>query len=292
MTDPLADIGWILWSGTVGLESPIPARIEAAHAAGFTRLSVSPLDVARAEEDHTSAAELGRRIRDAGLGIVMDPVTNWYGGAPRAESRFARFTADNSLRMSEALQVVSITAIGQATSDLPTEEIAGAFGAFCDRAAGLGAQVHLEFMPMTAIRDLEVAWTIVQGADRPNGGIVFDTLHFFRSGPHFDLLERIPGERIFAVQINDGTPEVRGSLREDAQHRLLPGDGSFELTRTVAALDRIGALRWVGPEIISPVTEAMPPVEAARLASDRVRELISRVRSQNGAVDTEWRVQR
>jgi sugar phosphate isomerase/epimerase len=85
----------------------------------------------------------------------------------------------------------------------------------------------------------------------------------------------------------------RGSLREDAQHRLLPGDGSLDLARTVAALDRIGALRWVGPEIISPVTEAMPPVEAARLASDRVRELISRVRSQNaGAVDTEWRVQR
>jgi sugar phosphate isomerase/epimerase len=280
--DPLADIGWILWSGTLGLESPIAGRIEAARAAGFTRLSVSPLDVARAEEENTSAAELGRRIRDAGLGIVMDPVTNWYGGASSPESRFARFSADDSLRMSEALQVVSITAIGQATSDLPAEEVAGAFGAFCDRAAGLGAQVHLEFIPMTAIPDLTTAWTIVRGADRPNGGILFDTWHFFRGDPDFDALDRIPGERIFAVQIDDAEAEVRGSMREDTQNRLLPGDGSFDLPRVVGALDRIGALRWVGPEVISPVIEAMGPVEAARIAGDRVRDLIARVRASNG----------
>jgi hypothetical protein len=36
----------------------------------------------------------------------------------------------------------------------------------------------------------------------------------------------------------------------------------------------------VGPEVISPVTEAMPPVEAARVAGDRVRQLIARVRSE------------
>jgi hypothetical protein len=35
----------------------------------------------------------------------------------------------------------------------------------------------------------------------------------------------------------------------------------------------------VGPEVISPVLEALPPVEAARVAGDRVRELIARVRS-------------
>jgi sugar phosphate isomerase/epimerase len=278
--DALRGIGWVLWSGTVGLESPIPGRIEAALAGGYSRLSVSPLDVARAEEKGTSATELGRRIRDAGLEIVLDPVMNWYGGTPRTDSRFARFPADESLRMCEALQVVSITVIGQATSELPAEEVAGPFGTFCDRAADLGAQVHLEFIPMTAIRDLATAETIVHGADRPNGGILFDTWHFFRGDPDFAVLERVPGRRIFAVQIDDAEAEPRGSMREDTQHRLLPGDGSFDLPRVVAALDRIGALRWVGPEVISPETEAMGPVEAARVAGERVRELIAQVRSE------------
>ena len=72
-------------------------------------------------------------------------------------------------------------------------------------------------------------------------------------------------------------------MREDTQNRLLPGDGDLDLPRAVRALDRIGALRWVGPEVISPVTEAMPPVEAARVAVDRVRELIARVRSDAAA---------
>ena len=34
MTSRFADIDWILWSGTVGLERPIPERVEAAIAAG------------------------------------------------------------------------------------------------------------------------------------------------------------------------------------------------------------------------------------------------------------------
>src|SRR5829696_7339586 len=257
----LDDIGWVLWSGTIGLESAIRGRIEAARANGFSRLSLSPLDVARAEEQGTSAAELGRSIRDAGLEIVLDPVMNWYGGAPRADSRFARFPLDEALAMAEALRVVSITLIGQATSDLPLDEVARPFRGVCDRAAAFGAQVHLEFIPMTAIPDLASAWAIVQGADRPNGGILFDTWHFFRGDPDFAVLEGVPGERIFAVQIDDAAAEVRGTMREDTQNRLLPGDGDLDLPRAVRALDRIGALRWVGPEVISPVLEAMPPVE-------------------------------
>jgi sugar phosphate isomerase/epimerase len=263
----------VLWSGTVGLESPIPGRVEAAHAAGFTRLSVSPLDVDRAR----SPAELGRYLRGNGLDIVLDPVMNWYGGAPRAGSRFARFTADEALRMAAELQVVAITAIGQAGT-LPVEEVAERFGLLCDRAAGFGAQVHLEFIPMTGIADLATAWAVVEQAGRENGGIVFDTWHFFRGDPDYAVLDRVPGDRIFAVQVDDALAEPRDDLREDTQHRLLPGEGSFDLPRVIGALDRIGALRWVGPEVISPTTAAMPPTEAARLAGDLVRQLVEEAR--------------
>jgi sugar phosphate isomerase/epimerase len=276
----LDGIGWVLWSGTVGLESPLPGRVAAAQAAGFTRLSVSPLDIARAQERGTTAADVGRYLADAGLEVVLDPVMNWYDGAPRAASRFGRFSAEEALRMAEALRALSVTAIGQATSDLGLDEVGRRFGRFCDRAAAFGAQVHLEFIPMTAIPDLAAAWAVVGGAGHRDGGILFDTWHFFRGHPDFALLDRIPGERIFAVQIDDAEAEARGSMREDTQHRLLPGDGSFDLPRVVAALDRIGALRWVGPEVISPSTEAMAPVDAARLAGDRVRELIAAVRSE------------
>jgi sugar phosphate isomerase/epimerase len=275
----LDDIGWVLWAGTIGLDSPIAARVEAALAAGYTRVSLSAPDVVQLEAQGTTAKELGRQLRDCGLEAVLDPIMNWYGGAPFPGPYQMAF--DDELRICEALQAVSMTAIGPFTADeVPADDLPEIFGTCCDRAADLGAQVQYEFMPMSAITDLATASGIVEAADRLNGGLMFDTLHFYRGNPDFSVLEGVPGERIFAVQVSDGAAEVQGSLAEDTLNRLMPGDGSFELTRAIAALDRIGGLRWVGPEVISPATQAMPPTEAARLARDRIRDLIDRVRSE------------
>ena len=149
------------------------------------------------------------------------------------------------------------------------------FASLCDRAADLGVQVHLEFMPMSAITDLAAAWDIVRDADRPNGGIVFDTWHFFRGNPDFDLLSRIPGERILGVQLDDALPTVRGTLREDTQRRLLPGEGSFDLPGIITALRTAG---WTGPwgvEILSEEHRALPVREALQRAADGARSLLT-----------------
>jgi sugar phosphate isomerase/epimerase len=278
VTVGMDDVGWVLWAGTVGLESPLEARIEAAVAAGFSRLSISPPDVARAAEQGISAADVGRRIRDSGLDVVMDPVMNWHGGNPPPQSRFGRFGAGEAMNMCAEVQVVSLTAVGNSDHAGPAESLADGFGRLCDQAADFGAQVHLEFMPMSVITDVAAAWSIVEAADRTNGGIVFDTWHFFRGNPDYAALRRVPGERIFAVQIDDAYAEVRGSMREDTRHRLLPGKGDFDLHTVVRELDAIGALRWVGPEVMSPELEALPAVEAATLAGGLVRELIASVR--------------
>ena len=258
----------------MGLESPIPPRIDAAVANGFARLSISPLDVARAAADGTPPADLSRTIRDAGLEIVLDPVLNWYPGGGPSASRFASFSVEDSLRMCEQLSIVSLTAVGSAQVAGSVADLAAPFGRLCDRAADIGTRVHLEFMPMSAISDLAAAWDIVRGADHPNGGIVFDTWHFFRGNPDYGVLAKVPGERIFAVQIDDALPTVQGTLREDTQRRLLPGDGSFDLTRVIRALAEIGGLNWVGPEVIHPDLAAMPARAAAALAGDRTRSLV------------------
>ena len=275
MTSRLADIDWILWSGTVGLERPMPERVEAAVAANFTSVSVSPLDMYRAEEGGTPAKEIGRMIRDHGLRIIVDPVMNWHPFSETSASRFASYSAEQSLRWVEALEAVSLTAVAMDETDVPVDAMGEPFADLCDRAADIGAKVHLEFMPISCVATLREASTIVRDADRPNGGVVFDTWHFFRGDPDFDLLATIPGDRIYCVQIDDAAAEPRASLREDTKNRLLPGDGDLDLARAVRALAEIDALRWVGPEVISPVLEAMPADKAAQLAGGKVRELIA-----------------
>ena len=221
------------------------------------------------------ARQIAIRIRDAGYDIVMDPIVNWYGGTPHPASRFGRFSSDDTLRMCAELGVVSMNLIGQPTHDVSLDLLATSFAAVCDRAAELGAQAHLEFTPISAIADLAAGWDIVRTADRPNGGLLFDTWHFFRSTPDLELLERIPGERIFSVQVSDAAAESLPDIRQDTQHRLLPGDGVFDLVGVMAALHRIGALKWVGPEVISPELAAKPPTIAAQLADSRTRALVA-----------------
>ena len=167
--------GWVLWSGTLGLESPVLPRIDAAASNGYSHLSVSPLDIVRLAETGTTAVELGAMIHDAGLEIILDPVMNWYPGSGPARSRFSPFTPEQSLQMAADLGAQSLTAIATGHCDGDVDELAEPFGVLCDGALEVGALVHVEFIPMTVISSLAVALRIVQAAGRANGGILFDT---------------------------------------------------------------------------------------------------------------------
>src|SRR5580658_9797938 len=194
---PAGPDGYTLWAGTVGFTSPLAERFAAAAATGCREATLSPPDVLRAAQDGTAAAEIGRQARDLGLDLVIDPVMNWYPDREPSPSRFAGVS-----------------------TDVPVPDLAGYFGRLCDRAAGFGARVHLEFIPFTIVRTLRTAWDLVRAADRPNGGLVFDTWHFFRGEPDFEVLAGIPGDRIFCVQLDDAPAVPSGPLREETQHRL------------------------------------------------------------------------
>jgi sugar phosphate isomerase/epimerase len=275
---PTGEVGWVLWAGTIGLESPIGARVDAALAAGFTRVTVGPADVVASG---TAPRALGRSLREAGLGVVLDPVMNWYRGAPmKGVGRYGDLGTDEALQMAEALGAESISVMGPFMPDeVPAGALPERFADFCDRAAGFGARVHLEFMSMSAVADLGAAWCIVRDADRPNGGILLDTWHFFRSKSDIALLEVVPGERIFGVQVADALAEPAMPVVEETFNRLLPGDGELDLAGVLRVLHRTGGLRWVGPEVISPELAAMVPADAARLAGDRVRVLVADAQS-------------
>ncbi|MBO0856224.1 MAG: sugar phosphate isomerase/epimerase, partial [Nocardia sp.] len=270
------EIEWTLWAGTVGYESAIPARVEAAAATGFDRMSLSPIDVTSAGDP---PAELGRRARGEGVSLELEGLMTWYPGDQPAEIPLAAYSADDVLRMAEEVGAVSMTVLAGPVCELPIDDISAHFAALCDRAADIGVRVQLEFAPMMAIGDLPSALKVVEAADRDNGGLMFDTWHFFRGNPDFGALEALSGDRVFGVQVADGGEQVRGSLAEDTFLRRQPGEGSFDLVRALRILDRIGALKRTGPEVISPDTAAMAPLAAARVGRERTLDVIGRARS-------------
>src|SRR4051794_3125569 len=134
---------------------------------------------------------------------MVDPVMNWYPDRTPSPSRFAGVSTTDALRVCDELGAVSCTAIGTGASDVPADALAEHFAALCDRAREIDLDVQLEFIPFTFIHDIATGWDIVRTADRRNGGLEFDTWHFFRGTPDYRTLATVPGDRIFQVQLDD-----------------------------------------------------------------------------------------
>lgn len=114
------------------------------------------------------------------------------------------------------------------------------FAALCDAAAPFGLSCDLEPMPWCPVASVGDAARIVVAADRPNGAVLVDALHFFRSASTFDDLRALPRSRLNYVQVCDGKvpgPTTTEGLIHDARcERLLPGEGGFDLKSLLAAL--------------------------------------------------------
>ncbi len=263
--------GRCLWAGTV-MEASLIERIEAARAGGFDTLTIFPNDYTRARERGMSDADILAVHADAGVRLTtLDPYTRWvprWEPPPHARAdRMARaaFDEDAFFTIVEALELTAITVIEAFGARFELDELAEAFSAVCDRAARSGARVHLEFAPFAGVPDLATAWDIVRTAAHPGGGIVFDTWHYLRGTRDDALLETIPGERIFAVQIDDAAPEPIGSLINDTlRHRRLPGEGCFDLTTVLGILGRKPGIGTPGIEVLSEELWALPPEEIGR----------------------------
>jgi sugar phosphate isomerase/epimerase len=276
----LADGGLCLWAGSVQ-RLDFDQRIEAAHAGGFDSTSLFPYEVHRARAAGVTDAELRARFEDAGVRVaVIDPLARWLptwsspGELPPDDPAHGDSGPDEIFAMAVAFGADLVSVLALYDPPVSAEVGGPAFAALCDRAAEHGLRLQLEFVPGTGIGDLAAAWDIVTAADRPNGGILLDTWHFFRSGSSFELLEQIPADRVFGLQIEDAPAEPPADPAHESLHgRLLPGEGGLDLRRFMAAVaDKLPDL--TGPEVFSDRLGALPAAELGRRLGETTRSLL------------------
>jgi sugar phosphate isomerase/epimerase len=152
------------------------------------------------------------------------------------------------------------------------------FGELCDRAAPAGVTIVLEFLPIFTIATLHDAVAVVQEANRPNGGVLVDTLHLARSGGGVEDIATVPRSLFPYVQLADATARPDdpspASLREEALHgRLLPGEGALPLAATLAAIPSVP----ISVELRSrPLMERYPdPTERAKAVLAATRAVLA-----------------
>ena len=273
----------VLCSGTLPRQTPFRRRLEAAVAGGYAGLSLWGRDYEAARAEGYGDADLVSMLDDHGLVVAeLDPVWWWTPGAASFSIPAAldpvdvfRFGESELLRIAEVVGARSLNAADVLGGTWTIEEAAVAFGALCDRAGARGLLVHLEWLAWSRVPDLATAWEIVRLADRRNGGLNVDTWHCARSGTTVEQLQLLPGDRVLAVQLDDGPADPEDDLVEATLHRrLLPGAGAFDLPGYLGALRAIGTTAPVGVEVFSDDLHGLGPVEAARAAAVAARHVL------------------
>ncbi|MDJ0629165.1 MAG: sugar phosphate isomerase/epimerase [Rhodobacter sp.] len=107
----------------------------------------------------------------------------------------------------------------------------------CDLAAPYGLTVDLEFPSFSRLRTLDEALDIVRAADRPNGGILVDTLYLHLSRVDIGELLHVPPEWLHFLHISDCLPGIAdtraGMIQLARDARLYPGEGWIDFAGIV-----------------------------------------------------------
>ena len=271
MTD-LGPDDTVLCTATMGV-GPLRAFVEAASSAGFSAISLSGGDYKAARSAGMSDPDIRTLLADNAIRVAeLDGVVDWLRPLPREQG--AGYGLDNPFfghsqseffDMAGALGARSITAVDPFMGTVPRDEMAEAFARLCDCAADFGLLVHLEFLSWGPVPDPVTASDVVRLANRPNGGLVLDTLHLMRSGGP-DRLSRIAPEQIFATQFCDGRATRNDDPFTDAANRLWPGEGDFDLAAILQQIRRGGCRAPLGIEVMNDETRSMTPAAIAARA--------------------------
>jgi sugar phosphate isomerase/epimerase len=131
---------------------------------------------------------------------------------------------------------VNITHFGG--KPVPLEQLAGAIGELCRRAAARGLWISLEFVPGTGLPDLATAEIMRKTCGESNFRITIDPWQMERTGGTVADLAKLPSRSIALMQLCDLIRIPAGSGQAAMSGRSLPGEGElplFDMVKTVLA---------------------------------------------------------
>ena len=203
--------------------------IEIAADAGYDYASVRMTAVAPGEQiasmagDRAMTRRVSKRLADTGIEVL--------------DVELARLGPDDEPEqyrpMLEAAGTIGARHVIGQLPDPDRIRAGERFARLCDLAHDVGLTVELEFPSWDETRDLLGAAAVVRAADRPNAGILIDTLHFARSGSTLAQLSSLPAAWFRFVQVCDAPSDVpstvEGVIRTARSARSLPGYGELPL---------------------------------------------------------------
>lgn len=248
-------------------------RVETAAKAGYRGMGLVLQDLI-AVRDRLGYAAMKRLLDANGIvDIEVEIITDWFAsGERRAASDKERAVL---LEAGEKLGARAMKVSGDFKQGVWEHEVlVQSFADLCADAGRAGMKVGIELMPWTNFSTIENTMAVVRDAGAPNGGLFLDIWHVLRGKSSISDITKLKASDIISVEINDAKKEIQGDLWNDTlHHRVLPGEGSFDIKGFVDAVRGTGYQGPFGIEILSNTFRDKPLAEAASLAMDSMRRV-------------------
>lgn len=272
---------------TVSISGNLPEKLEAIAAAGFDGIEIFEQDFIAHDGN---PRDVGNLIRDMGLTITLFQPFRDFEGLPdpyrakafdRAERKF-----DLMQELGTDLVLVCSSCHPKALGGI--DRAAADFHELGERAAARDLRIGYEALAWgTHVNDHRDAWEIVRRADHANVGLILDSFHTLARKIDPDTIRRIPGDKIFFVQLADA-PLIDMDLLYWSRHfRNMPGEGDLPVTDFMRAVMATGYAGPVSLEIFNDQFRGGSPHSIARDGHRALVALMDDVRRQEptNAVD-------
>jgi sugar phosphate isomerase/epimerase len=172
------------------------------------------------------------KVRLEGGGLKVLDIEVMLLTAERDPKQFAPvFEAGRELGAANALTLIDIADRGLAAEK---------FALLCETAAELDIACSLEFAAWLGIGTVQAAVAVVVAAAQPNGAVLLDSFHLFRSGGTLADVRALDRALIRYAQFCDApalAPATFEQVSEEARfERRFPGEGELPLKAFVDAL--------------------------------------------------------
>ena len=257
---------------TVSISGNFVEKLDAIAAAGFDGIEIFEQDFIAHDGD---PREVGEMIRAMGLEITLFQPFRDFEGLPGALRNKAFDRAERKFDLMQELgtDLVLICSSCHPEALGGIDRAADDFRELGDRAAKRGLRVGYEALAWGGhVNDHRDAWEVVRRADHPNVGLILDSFHTLSCKIDPETIRRIPGDKIFFVQLADA-PAIEMDLLYWSRHfRNMPGEGDLEVT---AFMQAVMATGYAGPISLEIFNDQFRGGSPATIARDGHRSLVA-----------------
>lgn len=256
---------------TVADVSPVEA-IQIAAECGYAQVGLRLLPAAPNEADYPILTD-ATLIRETQAALADT-------GVKVADVEIIRLTPDfdgqKYIQFLEVAQQLGAKHILIAGNDTEHQRLVENYAAFCELSQQYHLSCDLEFMPWTAVKNLQHAQQIVTQSGQKNAAVLIDSLHFDRSDSTLEQVKALPTTQMNYVQLCDGLaeydPSDEGLIKIARSNRLVPGQGEIDLISLIRALPKDITLAAEVPNL---ALAKRPALQRAQINLQAIQQLVA-----------------